>query len=75
MNELTLIKRHLDRHDIAGVIVENYVAINMVWTSHTVSGAIRQREYIERVTTLDEARRVIGCDCLADDCGAQKRAA
>lgn len=68
MNELTRIKRHLDRHDIAGVIVEDYVAINMVWTSRTVSGVTRQREYIERVRTLDEARQVIGCDCAGDAC-------
>ena len=63
MTDLTDIKRHVDGHGLGSVIVDDHVAIGVVWTTKTLSGEERKREIIERAHSLDEACRIIGCRC------------
>jgi hypothetical protein len=65
MNELAKIKNHVDAHGVGCAIVDDHVVIDVVWTSRTISGAERRREMTERVTSLEEAARVLGCRCVA----------
>ncbi|MBB5518107.1 hypothetical protein [Amphiplicatus metriothermophilus] len=72
MYDLLSIKRHVDSHGFGCAIVNDHVAISLVWRTHTLDGKERRLETTERARTLEEACRVIGCDCLA---AARERAA
>lgn len=63
MNHLTKIKDYVDAHGVGCAIVDNHVAIDIVWTTRTIGGAERRREMTERVTSFEEAARVLGCQC------------
>lgn len=65
MDRLREIKRHIDAHGVGCAIVGDHVAIDVVWTSRTIVGEERRREITERVQSLEEAARVIGCRCGA----------
>jgi len=64
MNELQNVKAHLDAHGIGCAVVGDHVAIGVIWTMKTVAGEVRRMERTERVSTLADACRVIGCLCL-----------
>lgn len=70
MTNLSDIKRHLDAHEIGSAIIGDHVAIGVVWTTKTLDGRERKREFIERVHSFEEACGVIGCWCA----GAQSAA-
>lgn len=63
MNELELIKNHVDGHGYGCAIVGDHVAIGVVWVSRTIGGEERRLETTERVQSFDEACGVIGCRC------------
>lgn len=63
MEKLHLIKEHVDAHGFGSVIVDDCVAIGVVWTARTIGGPERKREIIERVHSMEEACCVIGCGC------------
>lgn len=63
MTDLQDIKRHVDGHGFGSVVVDDHVAIGVVWTTRTLAGEERKREIIERVHSFEEARGVIGCRC------------
>ena len=63
MNPLFQIKSHVDAHGVGCVIVNDHVAIGVLWKTQTLGGEVRFLETTERVRSLDEACGVIGCDC------------
>jgi hypothetical protein len=63
MENLSLIKSHVDRHGIGCVIVDDHVAISIMWKSQTLSGEERFLETTERARSFEEACGVIGCGC------------
>ncbi|MEE2690949.1 MAG: hypothetical protein VX640_05330 [Pseudomonadota bacterium] len=67
MDPLLRIKSHVDAHGVGCVIVNDHVAIGVLWKSRTIGGEERLLERIERVRSLDEACCVIGCDCCKAD--------
>jgi hypothetical protein len=66
MSELQTVKSHLDAHGVGCAVVGDHVAIGVIWTTRTISGEERRIERTERVSTLDDACRVIGCSCARD---------
>ena len=48
MKSLLEIKRHVDGHGFGSAIVDDHVAIGVVWTTNTLGGEVRKREIIER---------------------------
>jgi len=65
MNNLELIKRHVDGHGFGSAIIGDHVAIGVVWTTKTLSGEERKREFIERAHSFEESCGIIGCGCGA----------
>lgn len=63
MDDLETIKTHLDAHGCGSAIVDDHVAIGVLWTTRTLDGRVRKREIIERAHSLDEACAIIGCEC------------
>ncbi len=63
MTDLQMIKRHIDEHGFGSAIVNDHVAIGVVWTMRAMDGRERKREIIERVQSLEEACSAIGCGC------------
>ncbi len=63
MRELEAIKHHVDGHGLGCAIVEDHVAIGVVWTTRTIGGEERRRELIERARSFEEAVSIIGCCC------------
>jgi len=63
MDDLHLIKRHVDKHGFGSVIVGDHVAIDVVWTMKTLDGRERKREIIERAYSMEDAVSIIGCRC------------
>lgn len=64
MTELQSVKDHLDSHGVGCAVVGDHVAIGVIWTMKTVAGEERRMERTERVSTLLDACRVIGCGCM-----------
>ena len=63
MNDLHLIKRHVDTHGFGSAIVGDHVAIDVVWTMKTLDGRERKREIIERAYSMEDAFGIIGSRC------------
>ncbi len=63
MRDLEAIKRHVDAHGFGSAIIDDHVAIGVVWTTRRLDGGERKREIIERAHSLDEACCIIGCGC------------
>lgn len=63
MQNLSLIKSHVDQHGIGCVVVNDHVAISVMWKSFTLSGEERFRETTERARSFEESCSVIGCRC------------
>ncbi len=63
MEQLEMIKRHVDDHGVGCVVMSDHVAITTVWVSRAVDGEERHKEIIRRVTSLHEACGVLGCHC------------
>ncbi|MCB2098560.1 MAG: hypothetical protein AB7F91_14860 [Parvularculaceae bacterium] len=70
MKSLLEIKRHVDGHGFGSAIVDDHVAIGVVWTTNTLGGEVRKREIIERVHSFEEACTVMGCRCGASPADA-----
>jgi hypothetical protein len=66
MTNLQDVKSHLDAHGVGCAVIGEEVAIGVIWTTRTVSGAERSEERIMRVKTLADACRAIGCGCMRD---------
>lgn len=63
MDNLELIKRHVDGHGFGSAIIGDHVAIGVVWTTLTLDGRERKREFIERAHSFEESCGIIGCRC------------
>lgn len=63
MSTLAEIKRHVDSHGVGCVIVNDHVAISVLWRSKNFGGEERIRETTERVRSFEESCGVLGCAC------------